>query len=423
MAILIRGAQVFDGSSPYHLKTVDILIDKGRISDIAKSIKTSVKKTIEGKGLCVSPGWVDVFADYCEPGFEHKETIATGLKAAAAGGFTEVFTAPNTEPTVSSKAQVSFIRTQSAGHTTRVHPLGSISANLEGKNLAEMLDMQSAGAIAFSDGWKPVQQANLMLKALEYVKAFDGTLMQIPQDSSLSAGGLMHEGPESTKLGMPGIPSIAETLFLHRDIELLRYTGSRLHVCGISSAESVEMIRKAKKDGLRISCSVTPYHLVLNDQILRGYDAAYKVTPPIRSEQDRKALVKGLKDGTIDCIVSHHRPQDWDAKTKEFDYASSGMNLQEMVFPIVWNTLADQVPLETIVAALSNHPRSIFGLESAGIDKGAAANMTLFSTQVQTHTQKPASASANNPFLNRTLNGSVLAVIRGEHMTINKSEQ
>lgn len=421
MAILIRGAQVFDGSSPYHLKTVDILIDKGRITDIAKSIKTSVKKTIEGKGLCVSPGWVDIFADYCEPGFEHKETIASGLRAAAAGGFTEVFAVPNTEPAVSSKAQVSFIRSQSAGHTSLLHPIGSISAGLEGKNLAEMLDMQSAGAIAFSDGWKPVQQANLMLKALEYVKAFDGTLIQIPQDSSLSSGGLMHEGPESTKLGMPGIPTISETLMLYRDIELLRYSGSRLHVTGISSAESVDMIRKAKKEGLRISCSVTPYHLVLNDQILRSYDAAYKVTPPIRSEQDRKALVKGLKDGTIDCISSHHRPQDWDAKTKEFDYASSGMNVQEAVFPIIWNVLADQIPLERLSAALSNNPRHIFGLETGTIDKGLPANLTVFSTQAHTSITTPASASENNPFLNTSMAGAVQALIRGEYFTIHKN--
>jgi dihydroorotase len=423
MAILIRGAQVFDGSSPYHLKTVDILIDKGQITDIAKSIKTTPKKVIEGNGLCVSPGWVDVFADYCEPGFEHKETLRSGLNAAVAGGFTEVFTAPNTDPAVSSKSQVTYIKTQSAGNTALLHPIGTISAQLEGKSLAEMLDMQSAGAIAFSDGWKPVQQANLMLKAMEYVKAFDGTLIQIPQDSSLAAGGLMHEGPESTKLGMPGIPTIAESLFLHRDIELLRYTGSRLHVCGISSTESVALIRKAKKDGLRISCSVSPYHLVLNDQILRGYDAAYKVTPPIRSEQDRKALVKGLNDGVIDCIASLHRPQDWDAKTKEFDYASSGMNVQESVFPIIWNSLSEQIPLDRLAAALSTAPRSIFGLESAAIDKNRPANLTVFNPKGRTHTKKPASASANNPFLNQDLKGAVVAVIRGEHLSIIKSEQ
>ncbi|MGC4057907.1 MAG: dihydroorotase [Chitinophagaceae bacterium] len=418
MAILIRGAQVIDGSSSYHLKTVDILVDKGRIIEIGKSLKTTTKKIIEAKGLCVSPGWVDIFADYCEPGYEHKETIQSGLRAAAAGGFTEVFVAPDTEPAMSTKAQVKFVLGQAEGNIVRTHPIGSVSHNKEGKSLAEMLDMQSAGAIAFSDGWKPVQQTNLMLKALEYVKSFDGTLIQIPQDASLAAGGLMHEGPESTRLGMPGIPAIAETIALHKDIELLRYTGSRLHVTGISSAESVDMIRKAKKEGLNISCSVTPYHLVLNDEIMRTYDAAYKVTPPIRSELDRKALVKGLKDGTIDCIASHHHPQDWDAKTKEFDYAASGMNLQESVFPVIWNTLSEQVPAERIADALGARARVLFGLEPASVEKNHPVNLTLFSTSMETITERPVSKSANNPFIGQKLNGTVIGIMRGEQISL-----
>lgn len=420
MTILIRGAKVIDENSAYHLKTVDIFIDNGIVKSIGSNLTDTADTIIDEKNLNISMGWTDLFADYREPGFEHKETIASGLASAAQGGFTSVMTTPNTNPTVSSKSVVQYLIKQAEGHAVTLRPLGAISNNIEGKNLAEMLDMHANGAIAFSDGWKPIQNASLMLKALEYAKSFDGTLIQIPMDANLAAGGLMHEGVESTQLGMPGIPTLAESLHLHRDIELLRYTGSKLHVTGISSAESVALIRKAKEEGLNITCSVTPYHLALNDELLRSYDSVYKVMPPIRRESDRKALIAGLKDGTIDCIASHHRPQEWDAKAKEFEYASDGMNVQELSFAIVWNALNKEVALATIIKALAQNANAIFGLKKAGIKEGAKADLTLFTTEAPSQIKEMKSRVRNNPFLGKSLKGKVLGIINNNQLVLNQ---
>jgi dihydroorotase len=419
MTVLIRGARVMDASSPFHDMVVDIFMDKGVIQAIDHKLELVAQTIVEHDGLHVSAGWTDIFADYSEPGYEHKETIHSGLASAAAGGFTDVMTVPNTSPVTASKSLVQYQLKQAEGHVVQLHPLGAISKDAEGKNLAEMLDMHAHGAIAFTDGWKPVQSANLMLKALEYAKAFDGTLIQIPCDTALAGGGLMHEGPESTQLGMAGIPALAETLQLYRDIELLRYTGSRLHITGVSAEASVELIRRAKSEGLDISCSVTPYHLVYNDTALRSYNSMYKVMPPLRSEQDRLALVAGLADGTIDCIASHHRPQEWDAKAKEFEYAAEGMNSQELAFAAVYNTLKGQVADSRIIDALSAKPAALFGLNKAGVQKGATADLTLFSFAAVTHKNNLHSRSANNPFSGRTLAGKVLGVIKNTKIVFN----
>ncbi len=415
MQVLIRQARICDKRSGFHDKIVDILIEDGIIKDIAASLKVKAATVIESEGLCVSRGWVDILADYREPGYEHKETIQSGLKAAAAGGFTHVLLAPNTNPVASTKSIIEFVQQKANGNIVSLHPLGAATQDAEGKNLAEMLDMHSHGAIAFTDGWKPIQNAQLMLKALEYVKAFNGTIIQIPADSALAAGGLMHEGPESVKLGMAGIPSLAETLIIHRDIELLRYTGSKLHISGVSTAEGVEMIRKAKKEALNITCSVTPYHLALNHTALEGYSSMYKVMPPLRSEADRKALLKGLKDGTIDCITSHHRPQEWDAKAKEFEYAADGMNIQEAAYSIALQDADADRLAEAMVAA-----RDIFGLGDTNIEKGTVADLTLFTAAGNTTLDKMESVSANNPFIGKPLKGKVIGIINNKQIHLNK---
>lgn len=405
--MLLRQAKVINPSSSFHGQSADILIKEGRIAAIAAEIEnTDGVREVSLPGLTISSGWVDLFADYCEPGYEHKETMASGLEAARAGGFTDVLLLPNTNPSIDNKSGVQALRQRAAGHAVQVHPLGAISREIAGKALAEMMDMRAHGAIAFTDGWQPVQNGGLLLKALEYVKAFNGILIQMPVDAALAAGGLMHEGETSTRLGMPGIPALAETLMVHRDIELVRYTGSRLHITGISSAESVALIRAAKKEGLDITCSVTPYHLALNDEALLHYNSLYKVTPPIRTEADRQALMEGLGDGTIDCIASHHHPQDWDAKSKEFEYAGTGMNVQEMVFPIVWNAVKGQVILDRVMDALSTRARTIFNLPDAGND----TSFTIFTTEQNSIFRKQdlKSKGMNNPFLEQELQGKVL---------------
>lgn len=421
MQALIRQAKIIDKESTFHNKTVDILVDKGVIKEIAPQIKTRTKTVVEAEDLHVSPGWVDIMADYAEPGYEQKETIATGLHAAAAGGFTNVLLAPNSNPAVSTKSVVEFVLQKAKGHATTLSPMGSVSQHTEGAHLSEMLDMYYNGAIAFTDGWKPVQNANLMLKALEYIKAFNSTIIQIPIDAALSAGGLMHEGEVSTGLGMAGVPVLAETLMVHRDIELLRYTGSRLHISGISAADSVEMIRKAKKEGLDISCSVTPYHLALTDEALKSYNSLYKVAPPLRSEADRKALIAGLKDGTIDCIASHHRPQEWDAKAKEFEYASDGMNLQEITFNIIWHSVGKKISIDRLIDAMTVRPRAIFNLPVTSVTEGNVAELTIFTLSGEQVLERAGlkSKSANNPFIGKIISGRVIGIINNDKLHLN----
>jgi dihydroorotase len=422
MLVLIRQARIIDPQSEFNNKVVDLLIEDGILRTIATNIDAKTETIIEADGLHISPGWVDVFADYREPGFEHKETIETGLNAAAAGGFTDVLLGPNTNPALSTKSIIQYVLEKARGHAVTLHPLGAATQNTEGKELAEMLDMRAQGAIAFTDGWKTIQNANLALKALEYIKAFNGILIQIPVDNSLASGGLMHEGVVSTQLGMAGIPPLAETLLIHRDIELVRYTGSKLHITGVSTAEGAEMIRKAKAEGLPVTCSVTPYHLALTDEALSGYDSVYKVVPPLRTEADRQALIAALKDGTIDCIASHHRPQEWDAKAKEFEYAADGMAVQEIAFNITWKAVKNEISLERVIEAFAITPGKIFDISTNPIVAGNRVKLTIFTIDAANSftADKVVSMSKNNPFIGTDLTGKVLGIINDTYIHFNK---
>lgn len=415
MTVLLQAVTVMDPSSSHHGNTVDILIKDGSIKDIGTNLHSDAEvfqDNDRGEKLMLCPGFVDLFADYREPGYEQKETISTGLSTAAKGGFTDVFLLPNTLPVNDGRSGIAYALQKSRGQGVQLHPLGAVSQKTEGKSLAEMMDMRAHGAIAFTDGWKAIQHSGLMMKALEYVKAFAGIVIQMPMDDALAGGGLMHEGTNSTRLGMPGIPSLAESNMVQRDIELCKYTQSRLHLTGISSKESVALIRQAKADGVDVTCSVTPYHLLLNDDALTTYDSLFKVSPPLRSEEDRKALVAGLADGTIDCIASHHRPQDWDAKAKEFEYAGEGMAVQEIVLPLMIKAVGETVTLERIIDAISAAPRRIFGLPSVSIEKDSPARFTLFApdTEFVFSIESSPSLSRNNPFDLMTLKGRVAAI-------------
>lgn len=409
MSVIIKNATIADPSSPYNGEKFDIQIENGQIASIANGLPEAGSRVIEGQDLYVTPGWVDTMADYCDPGYEHKETIASGLAAAAAGGFTDVFIVPNTFPALSTKSALSYALSRSHGSLARLYVLGAISKDVEGKALAEMMDMHSAGAIAFSDGWSPVQDAGLMVKALEYVKSFRGLLVQVPVLAALSKGGLMNEGIASLRLGMSGIPDIAEHLMVQRDIELLRYTGSRLHFSGISTAKSLDLLRAAKQEGLDVTCSVTPYHLLFTEEELSQYNSVFKVEPPLRTEADRQGLIAALLDGTIDCIATHHRPQDWDAKVKEFEYAQPGMIVQETCFAMLLKA-APQVPMSRWAELLAVRPREIFGLASGRIDVGEEARITLADKgAVWTYDGKEKhSLGINNPWVGKVLTGKTL---------------
>ncbi len=421
MQVLIRKAQIVDPQSAHHNKVTDLLIEDGVITRLAAGIRATADTVIDIPGLHVSPGWVDTLADYAEPGYEHRETIASGLAAAAAGGFTDVLLAPNTQPALSGQSAVQYVQQRAAGNAVSLRPIGAATRDVAGKELAEMLDMRTHGAIAFSDGWNPIQNSVLMMKALEYVSAFCGVVIQIPVDTALSAGGLMNEGPVSVSLGLAGVPHLAETLMVYRDTELARYTGSRLHISGISCAGSVDIIRRAKAEGVRVTCSVTPYHLALTDEVFRTYNSVYKVAPPLRAEADRQALIAALLDGTIDCIATHHRPHEWDAKTKELEYAATGMAIQQSAFPVIWNTLSSLLSPERLVQLFSVLPRDIFGLPQGTIAKGAAASLTLFVPEATTTLTKAQAKSAgiNNPFIGQPLAGRIAGIVNNNKVYLN----
>ena len=365
-----------------------------------------------GEGLLVSGGWVDPFSHFCDPGIEYKETLETGANAAAAGGYTRVFSMPNTEPVVDNKSQVSYVVQQSAQLPVSIHPIGAITKKLEGKDLAEMYDMKNSGAVAFSDGLVPVQTAGLFLKALQYVKAFDGVLIQIPIDKSIGAGGLINEGIISTQLGLPGIPAISEETIIKRDIDLARYTGSKLHITGVSTKTSIDLIAQAKQEGLQISCSVTPYHLYFADEDLVSYDTNLKLNPPLRTVGDRAALREAVENGLVDCIATHHLPQNWDNKICEFEYAKSGMIGLQTAFAVV-NTVLPNLSNEKIINLFSRNARNIFDLPTTHVSVGSKAELTLFSRTAETlmNAGNNKSKSANSPFLDKPLTGKAIAIV------------
>lgn len=291
--------------------------------------------------------------------------------------------------------------------------------NNEGKELAEMYDMHQSGAVAFSDGTCCVQSSGLLLKALQYLKAVDKTIIQLPDDQAINPGGLMNEGIVSTRLGLPGRPAIAEELMIARDIELVKYTGSRLHFTGISTAKSVELVKEAKSQGLAVTCSVTPYHLYFSDEDLQDYDTNLKVNPPLRTAADRQALQQAVLDGVVDCIASHHLPQDIDNKISEFEYAKYGMIGLQTAFAVV-RTAIPQLTPERLVELFSTNARKIFALPDSEINQGARASLSLFAPDRQWTLTQNYSRSANTPFLGLPLTGAPLGIITQDNLFLNQ---
>jgi dihydroorotase len=420
MKLLIKQARIVDPASPFNGQISDIFIEYGNISQVSTNLSVKADKEISIDGLHVSPGWVDIFANFADPGYEYKETMETGAAAAAAGGFTDVMLIPNTKPFIHDKAGVEYIKQKGQSLPVSVHPIGAITRNTEGKELAEMYDMKASGALAFSDGLNSVQSAGLLLKALQYVKAFNGTLIQLPDDKSINPHGLMNEGVISTQLGLPGKPSMAEELIVARDIRLTRYAESALHFTGISAKKSLEYIRRGKESGVTISCSVTPYHLYFSDADLAEYDTNLKVNPPLRSEEDRAALRKAVEDGTIDCIASHHLPNDYDSKVSEFETAKYGMISLETAFAVIRTSLPG-ISTDRIVEIFAINPRRIFQLESPSIKEGGKASLTLFDPSMKwIVTDKDLhSKSKNSPFIGKELTGKLIGIVNRGAVILN----
>ncbi|MBX2934196.1 MAG: dihydroorotase [Ferruginibacter sp.] len=418
MRIVIKQATIISTSSPFNGKIKDILIEDGIISKIADSINDQVDKTIQQDGLCVSPGWMDIFADFADPGFEYKETIETGAKAAAAGGFTDVMLIPNCNPVTDNKSQTEYIKQKAQNVSVNIYPIGAITKNTAGKELSEMYDMRHSGAVAFSDGILPVQNSGLLLKALQYVKSFNGTVIQVPDDTSIGMGGLMNEGIISTQMGLPGKPIMAEELMVARDLKLARYADSRIHFTGISSPKSLEYIKRSKESGINVTCSITPYQAFFCDEDLQGYDSNLKLNPPVRSKNDKDAIKKALLDGTIDCIASHHLPQHNDNKACEFEYAKPGMISLQTMFAAV-NSIG--LPVHDFVKMQTVNARNIFGLSTPEISEGQPASLTLFNPGAEYifNEEMIQSKSKNTAFIGKKLTGKVIGIINKSKIHLN----
>lgn len=414
--VLIRSARIIDSNSPFNKQQKDILIDKGVIVKIAnKIIADKSTKVIEDKNLHVSPGWMDLRVDFAEPGHEYKEGILSGLDAAAYGGFTSVVVMPSTSPAIDNRSSVEFLKNRTAGHVVNLLPAGTVSVERNGMELAEMYDMKQGGAVVFTDDKRSIPNNRLLFKALTYLQAFDGLIMDFPMDLDWVNEGQIHEGEVSTLIGMKGIPEEAEAMIVARDISMLEYTGGKLHIGPISSALSVDLIRKAKRKGLNVTTDTTQHNIYLSDKTLLDFDSNFKLMPPLRDEKNKKALLKGLKDGTIDVISSDHKPQDYDEKKLEFGRSSFGAIGLETAFPISLMATGD---LELTIDKLVSGPRKVLGIEVPSIKKGVPAEITIFDPKKSWEVNKDSlhSKTLNSPYLGKTLNGKAIGVIRDGKM-------
>ena len=404
MNILIKSCTILDPASPFNGEVTDVLIENGKISKIAKNISAKAE-SINGEGKFLAPGFFDLNTNLGELGLETKEDFISGTAAAAAGGFTGVAVMPNTEPAVDSKSQVEYLVNRAKNLLVDIYPFGTISQKREGKDLSEMFDMKQSGAVAFSDGNAPVQDAGLMERALLYAKGFDALVVSYPEDKSIAGKAKVNEGEMSTFLGMKGIPNIAEELMIVRDLYLLDYTDSKIHFTTVSTAHGVELIRQAKKKGAKVSCDVAAHHLVLTEEVLSDFNSNYKVKPPLRTKADVTALKKGIADGTIDTIVSQHTPHEIEFKEVEFEIAAYGIIGLQTVLPLLFK--AGLKP-QQIVEKLSVNSRNILGLEVPEIKEGAMANVVLFDESTWSYsTKNNFSRSKNSPFLGEELIGKV----------------
>ena len=379
MNVLIKSATIIDTKSDFHNKKVDVLVEKGSISNIASRIKNSKKyREINLDNLYISQGWFDSSVSFGEPGYEERETIANGLETAAKSGFTAVAVNPNTNPVIRTNTDVTFLKSKADKHAVDLYPIGALTMDNAGKHLAELYDMQNAGAVAFGDYQKPISNPNLMKIALQYASNFGGLVCSFPQDNNIAGQGVMNENVTSTSIGLKGIPSLSEELQIARDLFLVEYTGGKLHIPTISTTKSVELIRAAKKQKLDVSCSVAIHNLIFTDENLGDFNTNFKVSPPLRTQEDIDALILGLKDGTIDMVTSDHNPLDIELKKIEFDFASCGTTGLESAFGAL-NTI---FTTKTTINILTKG-KERFGIEASPINIGNTLNITLFNPELK----------------------------------------
>ncbi len=417
MNILIKSATIIDSKSEFHNTTQDLLIEKGVVSKVGKNLKNPKNyREIKLDNLHISQGWFDSSVCFGEPGFEERDTIANGLKTAASSGFTVIAMNANTNPVIDSNSDITFVNSKSANNAVSLLPIGALTVNSKGEDLAELFDMNNAGSVAFYDYKKPVSNPNLMKIALQYASNFGGLVCSFPQENKISGQGVMNENITSTSLGLKGNPALAEELQIVRDLFLLEYTGGKLHIPTISTAKSVELIRAAKKKKLDVSCSVAIHNLYFTDDTLTDFNTYFKVLPPLRVQQDVDALIEGIKDGTIDMVTSDHNPIDIEQKKVEFDHADYGTIGLESAFGALQNIFTTKKTIEILIKG-----KSRFGLDQTPINIGNTVNITLFNPDSKyTFTKNDIiSKSKNTIFENENLKGKVYGIISNNKVSIN----
>ncbi|NLU48150.1 MAG: dihydroorotase [Syntrophomonadaceae bacterium] len=414
MKLLVKGGRVIDPASGMD-QLADVLIQDGKVMGIDRNISIDEGEMLDASGKLVCPGFIDIHVHLREPGFEYKEDIATGTRAAAAGGFATICCMPNTDPVIDNAAVTSFVRERSrkAG-VVNVLPIGAVTRRQEGNELAEIAEMVAAGCVAISDDGRPVMRADIMRYALEYSKMFQIPVMSHCEDLHLSKGGQMHEGFFSTIYGLKGIPAEAEEVMVARDLLLAKLTGAHLHLCHVSTAGSIQMIKRAKSEGVHVTCEVPPHHLTLTDEIVGSYDTDTKVNPPLRSQEHLETLWKALKDGTIDCIATDHAPHHFESKDCEYELAASGISGLETAVPVVMSLVHKGIlDLKTMVEKMSLGPARVLGLDRGRLEVGAIADLTIIDPEA-VRTVDPAkfySQGKNTPFKGLEYKGWTYATI------------
>lgn len=418
MITLIKSATIIDSSSAYHQQKKDILIEDGVITQITDSItKKDNYQIVSKENLHVSCGWFDSSVSLGEPGFEERETIKNGLNVAAKSGFTAIAVNANTNPIIDNKTSVAFLINKAIGNATSLYPIGALTSGSKGIDMAELYDMQQSGAIAFADYNKPIANDNLMKIALLYAQNFDGLVLSFPKNKVIAGEGIANEGINSTKLGLKGIPALAEHIQIARDLFLLEYTGGKLHIPTISTEKSVALIKEAKKKKLNVTCSVAVHHLTLTDNELHSFDSNFKTNPPLRTAKDTLALQKAVKNGVIDIITSDHNPIDIEHKKVEFSEAKNGVIGLETAFGAL-NTVFS---IETYIDSITNKPRAIFGLDKISIAEGEKAELSFFNPDENILFTKAdiQSTSKNSPFINKKLKGKVYGIFANNQLILN----
>lgn len=407
---LIKDARLDHPGHAFHGTRTDILIADGTIAEIGPDLSADAQR-IEGNDLMVCAAWHDLRCHLADPGHEYKESLSQLCDAAWDGGFAAISTLPNTEPVTDHKAGINYILGASKHHPVRVMPFGALSQAAIGVELAELFDMQANGAVGFTDGDRATG-SGLLRKALLYVKAFDGLVVSFPIDPSLHHDGMVNESDKTVGTGLKASPSLAEYTCVQQQLDILEYCSGRLHFSAISCAESVELIRKAKARGLNVSCGVPIHNLCYTDERIAGFDPDFKLLPVLRTEADRQALIQGVKDGTIDVIVSNHHAQNIERKKVEFDYADTGVISLQLVYPMYQRYLSQDLDEERFVQCLASGPRKVLGLEEPKLAKGAAAHLSVFDREAEwvLDAQTNRSGSQNTYLWNKALKGKCLWV-------------